>query len=77
MPDLSPFPITQRWPETHPDRLQLCAAPELDWGNALVETYAAGKLLGLRNYSTLQASLVRGLVRPAGLRGLQNPARQA
>lgn len=27
MPDLSSFPITQRWPATHPDRLQLYAAP--------------------------------------------------
>ena len=27
MPDLSTFPITQRWPALHPDRLQLYAAP--------------------------------------------------
>ena len=27
MPDLSSFPITQRWPASHPDRLQLYAAP--------------------------------------------------
>ena len=27
MPDLSTFPITQRWPASHPDRLQLYAAP--------------------------------------------------
>lgn len=27
MPDLSLFPITQRWPASHPDRLQLYAAP--------------------------------------------------
>lgn len=27
MPDLSSFPITQRWPVSHPDRLQLYAAP--------------------------------------------------
>lgn len=27
MPDLSSFPITQRWPARHPDRLQLYAAP--------------------------------------------------
>ena len=27
MPDLSSFPITQRWPASHSDRLQLYAAP--------------------------------------------------
>ncbi len=27
MPDLSAFPITQRWPAQHPDRLQLYALP--------------------------------------------------
>jgi GST-like protein len=27
MPDLSSFPITQRWPASHLDRLQLYAAP--------------------------------------------------
>lgn len=27
MPDLSSFPITQRWPASYPDRLQLYAAP--------------------------------------------------
>lgn len=27
MPDLSSFPITKRWPASHPDRLQLYAAP--------------------------------------------------
>jgi len=27
MPDLSSFPITRRWPASHPDRLQLYAAP--------------------------------------------------
>ncbi|WP_421937354.1 glutathione S-transferase N-terminal domain-containing protein [Phenylobacterium sp.] len=27
MPGLSAFPITQRWPASHPDRLQLYAAP--------------------------------------------------
>ncbi|MBX9662764.1 glutathione S-transferase N-terminal domain-containing protein [Novosphingobium sp.] len=27
MPDLSSFPITHRWPASHPDRLQLYAAP--------------------------------------------------
>lgn len=27
MPHLSAFPITQRWPASHPDRLQLYAAP--------------------------------------------------
>ncbi len=27
MQDLSSFPITQRWPASHPDRLQLYSAP--------------------------------------------------
>jgi GST-like protein len=27
MPDLSAFPITQRWPAKHPDRLQLYSLP--------------------------------------------------
>src|ERR1700750_1032858 len=27
MPDLSPFPITKRWPAQHPDRLQLYSLP--------------------------------------------------
>src|SRR6202022_1119998 len=27
MPDLSAFPITKRWPATHPDRLQLYSLP--------------------------------------------------
>jgi len=27
MADLSAFPITQRWPARHPDRLQLYSAP--------------------------------------------------
>lgn len=27
MTDLSSFPITQRWPASYPDRLQLYAAP--------------------------------------------------
>ena len=27
MPDLSSFPVTQRWPASHTDRLQLYAAP--------------------------------------------------
>lgn len=27
MQDLASFPITQRWPASHPDRLQLYAAP--------------------------------------------------
>src|SRR6476659_10036399 len=27
MPDLSVFPITKRWPATHPDRLQLYSLP--------------------------------------------------
>lgn len=27
MPDLSSFPITQRWPASNPDLLQLYAAP--------------------------------------------------
>ena len=49
----------------------------LGWVNALAETYAAGDILGLRNYSNVQAWLERGLSRPAVQRGLHIPARPA
>ena len=45
----------------------------LGWVNALVESYAAGDILGLSNY--IQAWLGRGLARPAVQRGLHIPAR--
>nr|WP_315230535.1 glutathione S-transferase N-terminal domain-containing protein [uncultured Albidiferax sp.] len=47
----------------------------LGWVNALVETYAAGEILGLSGYSNVQAWLRRGLSRPAVQRGLHIPAR--
>ena len=49
----------------------------LGWVNALAETYAAGDILGLSNYSNVQAWLERGLSRPAVQRGLHIPARPA
>lgn len=49
----------------------------LGWVNALVESYAAGDILGLSNYSNVQAWLGRGLARPAVQRGLHIPARPA
>ncbi len=48
----------------------------LGWVNALVETYAADDILGLSNYSNIQAWLGRGLSRPAVQRGLHIPARR-
>lgn len=45
--------------------------------NALVESYAAGDILGLSDYSNIQAWLGRGLARPAVPRGLHIPARPA
>ncbi len=45
--------------------------------NALVESYAAGEILGISNYSNIQAWLARGLARPAVQRGLRIPARPA
>ena len=138
MPDLSTFPITQRWPASHPDRPQRYAAPTpngvkvsimleetglayephlidisnnetkdpafvslnpngripaiidpagsdgrpiavwesgaIGWVNALVESYAAGDILGLSNYSNIQAWLGGGVARPAVQRGLHIPA---
>jgi GST-like protein len=47
----------------------------LGWVNALVEAYDAGDILGLSNYSNVQAWLGRGLARPAVQRGLQTPSR--
>ena len=49
----------------------------LGWVNALVETYAAGDIVGLSEYSNIQAWLGRGLARPAVQRGLRIPARPA
>lgn len=49
----------------------------LGWVNALVETYTAGDILGLSNYSNIQAWLERGLARPAVQRGLHIPAKPA
>lgn len=49
----------------------------LGWVNALVESYAAGDILGLSTYSNIQAWLGRGLARPAVQRGLRIPARPA
>ena len=49
----------------------------LGWVNALVESYIAGAILGLSNYSNIQAWLGRGLARPAVQRGLHIPARPA
>ena len=49
----------------------------LGWVNALVETYAAGDIVGLSEYSNIQAWLGRGLARPAVQRGLKIPARPA
>ncbi len=49
----------------------------LGWVNALVGSYDAGEILGLSNYSNIQAWLGRGLARPAVQRGLLIPARPA
>ncbi|NGN44685.1 glutathione S-transferase [Mesorhizobium sp. CGMCC 1.15528] len=49
----------------------------LGWVNALVESYAAGDILGLSDYSNIQAWLGHGLDRPAVQRGLHIPARPA
>ena len=49
----------------------------LGWVNALVESYAAGDILSLSNYSNIQAWLGRGLSKPAVQRGLHIPARSA
>ena len=49
----------------------------LGWVNALVESYAAGDILGLSTSSNIKAWLVRGLARPAVKRGLRIPARPA
>lgn len=49
----------------------------LGWVNALVESYAAGDILGLSTYANIQAWLGRGLARPAVQRGLRIPVRPA
>ncbi|WP_310105987.1 glutathione S-transferase N-terminal domain-containing protein [Sphingomonas sp. BE138] len=49
----------------------------LGWVNALVTTYNAGDLLGLSDFSNIEAWLERGLARPAVKRGLLVPARTA
>lgn len=49
----------------------------LGWVSALAEVYAAGDILGLGEYSNVEAWLRRGLARPAVQRGLSIPARPA
>lgn len=49
----------------------------LGWVNSLTESYDAGGILSLSNYSNIQAWLGRGLARPAVQRGLHIPARPA
>lgn len=49
----------------------------LGWVNALVTSYDAGDLLGLKGFSNIAAWLERGLARPAVKRGLRVPARTA
>jgi hypothetical protein len=77
MPDLSSFPITQRWPASHPDRLQLYAAPTPNAVNVSIMLEETGGIFGLNNHSNIQAWLGRGLARPAVRRGLHIPARPA
>nr|CBA30085.1 hypothetical protein Csp_A15390 [Curvibacter putative symbiont of Hydra magnipapillata] len=43
MPDLSSFPITQRWPASHPGRLQLYAVPTPNGFNVLIMLEEAGR----------------------------------
>ena len=62
MPDLSSFPVTQRWPASHLDRLQFYATPTP---------------LGLGEYANVEAWLRRGLARPAVRRGLHIPTKPA
>lgn len=69
MADLSSFPITQRWLDSYPDRLQLYAAATPN--DAKVSTIC------VRDYSNLQAWLGRVLARPAVQRGLRIAARAA
>ena len=59
------------------DEYSIADIATLGWVNALVESYAAGDILGLSTYSNIQAWLVRGLARPAVKRGLRIPARPA
>ena len=57
------------------DNYSIADIATLGWVNALSESYAAGDILGLSNYSNIQTWLGRGLARPAVQRGLQIPAR--
>ena len=59
------------------DNYSIADIATLGWVNALIESYAAGDILGLSNYSNIQTWLGRGLARPAVRRGLQIPARPA
>lgn len=59
------------------DEYSIADVATLGWVNALVESYAAGEILGISNYSNIQAWLARGLARPAVQRGLRIPARPA
>ncbi len=47
----------------------------IGWVNALIEQYGASDILGLSNFSNVDAWLGRGLARPAVQRGLRIPAR--
>jgi hypothetical protein len=80
MPELSSFPITQRWPASHPDRVQLYAAPTPNGVKVSIMLEEIGlayepHLIDI--YSNIQAWLGRGLARPAVQRGLHIPARPA
>ena len=59
------------------DNYSIADIATFGWVNALAETYVAGDILGLSNYSNTQAWLGRGLARPAVQRGLHIPARPA
>ena len=59
------------------DEYSIADIATLGWVNALVESYDAGEILGLSNYSNIQAWLGRGLARPAVQRGLRTPVRLA
>jgi GST-like protein len=59
------------------DEFSIADIATLGWVNALGDSYAAGDILGLSEYSNVQAWLRRGLARPAVRRGLHIPARKA
>ena len=59
------------------DNYSIADIATLGWVNALIESYAAGDILGLSNYSNIQAWLGRGLARPAVQRGLHIPVKPA